>query len=61
MDVTRLEHVMSKFTHGEAGGIRRLPNCWWRTLDALGDYIDGLRTSMVFFKRTSIYVVISDK
>ena len=38
MDVTRLEHKMSKFTHGEAGGIRCLPLSRLQTLDALGDY-----------------------
>ena len=26
MDVTRLEHEMSKFTHGETDSIRRLPH-----------------------------------
>ena len=33
---------MSKFTHGEAGGIRRLPHRWLRTTDALGDYFEDL-------------------
>ena len=42
MDVTRLEHEMSKFTHGEPGGIRRLPHRWQRTVDAMGDYFESL-------------------
>jgi hypothetical protein len=41
MDVIRLEQSMSKFTHGEAGGIRRLPSSA-ADLDALGDYFEGL-------------------
>ena len=36
MDMTRLEDEMSKFTHGEAGSIRRLPHRWQRTVEALG-------------------------
>ena len=39
LDVT---HEMSEFTIGKAGGIRRLPHCWQRTVDALGDYFEGL-------------------
>jgi hypothetical protein len=39
MDVTRLEHEMSKFTHGEASGIRRLPYHWQWTFR---DYFEGL-------------------
>ena len=31
-----VNHEMSKFTQGEAGGIRRLPHRWQRTVDALG-------------------------
>ena len=42
MDVTRLEHDMSKFTHGEADGIRRFPHHWPRTLDTFGDNFEGL-------------------
>ena len=42
MDVTRLEHDMSKFTQGEAGGIRRFSYRWQRTVNALGDYFEGL-------------------
>ena len=38
MDVTRLEHEMSKFTRGEAGGIRRLPHRWQRAVDSLVDW-----------------------
>ena len=41
-DATRLEHEMSKFTHGEAGDIRRLQHRCQRTVDALGDYFEGL-------------------
>ena len=37
-----LNHEMSKFTHGEAGGIRRFPHRWQRTVDALEDYFDSL-------------------
>ena len=36
MDVN---HEMSKFIHGEAGGIRHLPYLWQPTVDALGDYL----------------------
>ena len=39
---TRLEHEMSTFTHGEAGGIRRLSHRWQRTVGTLGDYFEGL-------------------
>jgi hypothetical protein len=42
MDVTRLEHGMSKFTHGKAGGIRRFPHRWQRSEKALGDYFEDL-------------------
>jgi hypothetical protein len=35
--VARLEHELSKFTHGEANSIRRLPHRWQRTMDALED------------------------
>jgi hypothetical protein len=42
MDVTGLKHEMSKFTHGEAGGIRHLLHRWQRTVDALRDYFEGL-------------------
>jgi hypothetical protein len=31
-------HEMSKFTHGEAGGIRRLPHRW----EQIVDYFEGL-------------------
>ena len=37
MDVTRLEHEISIFTHSEAGGIRRLAHRWQRTVEALWD------------------------
>ena len=43
MNVTPLEHEMSKFTHGKAGGIRRLQHRWQRTVGALGDYLEGVR------------------
>ena len=42
MDVTGLEQWKSKFTHGEAGGIRRLPHRWQRIVDTLGDYFEDL-------------------
>ena len=42
MDVTRREHEISEFTHGEAGGIRLVPHRWQRTVDSLGDYFEGL-------------------
>ena len=41
-DVIRLEHEISKFTHGEFGNIRRLPHRCQRTVDALGGYFEGL-------------------
>ena len=42
MDVARLEQVSTIFTHGEVRGIRRLPHRWQRTMDALGDYFEGI-------------------
>ena len=33
---------MTNVSHGEADGIRRLPHCWQRTFDSLGDYFEGL-------------------
>jgi hypothetical protein len=42
MNVTRLEYEMSQFTHGEADGIPRHPHHWQRTIDALGNYFEGL-------------------
>ena len=41
MAVTQLEHEMSKFIHGQAGGIRRLPHRWQRTVEGFGDYFEG--------------------
>ena len=32
----------SKFTHDEVGVIRSIPHRWQRTVDALGDYFEGL-------------------
>ena len=34
-----LNYEMSKFTHGEAGGNRRLPHHWQQTVDTLGDFL----------------------
>ena len=34
--------IMTNFSHGETDGIRRLPHCWQRTIDSLGDYFEGL-------------------
>ena len=53
---------MSKFTHGEAGGIPRLTNRWYQTMDALEDYFEciWIRTNTVFFK-VSVSVSTSDK
>ena len=42
MDVTQLEHEMSKFKHGESGGIQCLPRCWQWTVDTLAYYSKGL-------------------
>ena len=42
IDVTQLEHEMKKFTHAKAGGIRHLPHHWQWSVDALGDYFEGL-------------------
>jgi len=39
IDVT---HEMSKFTHSDAGGIRRLPHRLQRTLEALVNHFEGL-------------------
>ena len=36
MDVSRPEHKMLKFTHGEAGSIRRLPGGLQSTVHAFG-------------------------
>ena len=46
-----VNHEMSKFTHGEASGIKRIPHYRQWTVYALGDYFEGLRvcTSLVFF------------
>ena len=60
MDVT---HEMSKFTLVEASGIRRLPHRMQRTVNAMGDYFEGLcvPTSTVFFKllvRVRVVIVI---
>ena len=62
MDVTRLEHDMSKFKHGEASGIRLLPLLRQRNLNTLWDYFEGLwvRTCTVFIQLL-VRVIISDK
>ena len=39
---TDVTHEMSKFTHGEAGGIQRLPHPWQQTVDIMGDYFEDL-------------------
>ena len=58
MDVN---NEMSKFTHSEAGDIRRLPHRWQRTVDAFGGILSrSMRTSAVFFYLL-VRVVISGK
>ena len=42
MHAAAVNHVISKFTHGEAGGIRLLLHLWQATVDALWDYFEGL-------------------
>ena len=37
MDAAAVSREMSIFTHGEAGGIRRLPHRWQQTMEALED------------------------
>jgi hypothetical protein len=36
MDVTQLEHEMSKLAHGETRGIQHLPHRWQWTVGTLG-------------------------
>ena len=42
IDISVRRLIMTNFNHGEADGIRRLPHCWQRTFDSLGDYFEGL-------------------
>ena len=46
MDVTRIGHEMSKFTHREVSGIRRFPHRWQRTVDALGEMLENGTVSL---------------
>ena len=55
-----MTHETSKFTRGKAGGIRRLPHQWQRTVNALGDHFEGLKYEYGIFKLL-VRVVISDK
>ena len=52
IDVTRLEYEVSKFLHGEAGGIRHISHRWQRPVDALDVFFEGVQASTitVFFK-----------
>ena len=34
--------IMTNFSHGEADGIRRLPNRWQRTIDSVEHYLEGM-------------------